>query len=139
MSFSSFLQLLRVARTPKSFFLFILPFSVILGTVLPHSAAPELDRAGLALVQLIAFPAIPLVLSAVMISISNIFSIHGGGSVDQFRFICTVTEKVFYRKHESYENLIHHNGLIYYKYVFSVFLFRLVFLAMFCSHEFLCR
>ena len=86
MSFSSFLQLLRNARNPKSFFLFILPFSVILGTVLPDSAAPELNRAGLALVQLIAFPAIPLVLSAVMISISNIFSIHGGGSVDQFRF-----------------------------------------------------
>ena len=70
----------------QSFFLFILPFSIILGTVLPDSAAPELNRAGLALVQLIAFPAIPLVLSAVMISISNIFSIHGEGSVDQFRF-----------------------------------------------------
>ena len=40
----------------------------------------------LALVQLIAFPAIPLVLSAVMISISNIFSNHPGGSSDQFRF-----------------------------------------------------
>ena len=86
MTFSSFAELLSRARSPRSFFLFILPLSIVLGTVLPDSAAPVLNTAGLALVQLIAFPAIPLVLSAVMISISNIFSNHPGGSSDQFRF-----------------------------------------------------
>ena len=86
MTFSSFAELLSRARSPRSFFLFILPLSIVLGTVLPDSAAPVLNTAGLALVQLIAFPAIPLVLSAVMISISNIFSNRPGGSSDQFRF-----------------------------------------------------
>ena len=86
MTFSSFAELLQRARSPRSFFLFILPLSIVLGTVLPDTAAPVLNSAGLALVQLIAFPAIPLVLSAVMISISNIFASRGGGSSDQFRF-----------------------------------------------------
>lgn len=86
MTFSDFAQLLRRARQPKSFFLFILPLSIILGSILPDSAAPALNSAGLALVQLIAFPAIPLVLSAVMISITNIFSIHSEESAGQFRF-----------------------------------------------------
>ena len=86
MTLSSFAELLHRARSPRSFFLFILPLSIVLGTVLPDTAAPVLNSAGLALVQLIAFPAIPLVLSAVMISISNIFSSRGGGSSDQFRF-----------------------------------------------------
>lgn len=86
MTFSSFVQLLRRARSPRSFFLFILPLSIVFGTILPDSAAPTLNSAGLALVQLIAFPAIPLVLSAVIISISNIFSIHSDESSGQFLF-----------------------------------------------------
>ncbi|MGB1774903.1 MAG: cation:dicarboxylate symporter family transporter [Synechococcus sp.] len=83
---SSSLELLRRARAPRSFFLFILPVSIVLGTILPESAAPALNGAGMALVQLIAFPAIPLVLSAVMISIANIFSIHSEDETGRFRF-----------------------------------------------------
>lgn len=79
-------SVLPALRQPKNFFLYILPFSIVLGRVVPSSYASALNDAGLAMVQLIAFPAIPLVLSAVMISIANIFSIEDRDHQDRLRF-----------------------------------------------------
>jgi Na+/H+-dicarboxylate symporter len=73
-SFDRLLSILPTLRKPRNFFLYILPFSIVFGRLIPSSYASALNDAGLAMVQLIAFPAIPLVLSAVMISIANIFS-----------------------------------------------------------------
>lgn len=61
-------------RSPKKFFFYVVPFSVVLGRVAPSSSADFFNELGMSLVQLIAFPAMPLVLSAVMISMANIFS-----------------------------------------------------------------
>ena len=63
-------SILPALRKPRNFFLYILPFSIVLGRVVPPSFASVLNDSGLAMVQLIAFPAIPLVLTAVMISIA---------------------------------------------------------------------
>jgi Na+/H+-dicarboxylate symporter len=73
-SFDRLFSVLPTLRKPRNFFLYILPFSIVFGRLIPSSYASALNDAGLAMVQLIAFPAIPLVLSAVMISIANIFS-----------------------------------------------------------------
>ena len=73
-SFDRLFSALPTLRKPRNFFLYILPFSIVFGRLIPSSYASALNDAGLAMVQLIAFPAIPLVLSAVMISIANIFS-----------------------------------------------------------------
>ncbi len=73
-------------RKPRNFFLYILPFSIILGRFIPPSYASTLNEVGVSLVQLIAFPAIPLVLSAVMISIANIFGTENRSNSDRIRF-----------------------------------------------------
>ena len=78
--------ILPVLRRPRNFFLYILPFSIVLGRLVSPQIASLLNDAGLAMVQLIAFPAIPLVLSAVMISIANIFSSSTRSQADRLHF-----------------------------------------------------
>ena len=84
--FDRLASILPTLRKPRNFFLYILPFSIVLGRVIPTSFAAGLNEAGLAMVQLIAFPAIPLVLSAVMISIASIFSVSDRSREDRIRF-----------------------------------------------------
>ena len=84
--FNRLASILPTLRKPRNFFLYILPFSIVLGRVIPTSFAAGLNEAGLAMVQLIAFPAIPLVLSAVMISIASIFSVSDRSREDRIRF-----------------------------------------------------
>ena len=84
--FSSVFTFLPRLRKPRNFFLYILPFSVILGRFIPPSYSSTLNEIGVSLVQLIAFPAIPLVLSAVMISIANIFGFETRSNSDRIRF-----------------------------------------------------
>ena len=79
-------SILPTLRKPRNFFLYILPFSIIVGRIIPASYASVFNDVGDALVQLIAFPAIPLVLSAVMISIANIFSVNQRTAQDRLRF-----------------------------------------------------
>ena len=79
-------SILPALRKPRNFFLYILPFSIVLGRVVPPSFASVLNDSGLAMVQLIAFPAIPLVLTAVMISIANIFSFDETARQERIRF-----------------------------------------------------
>ena len=83
---SSVFTFLPRLRKPRNFFLYILPFSVILGRFIPPSYSSTLNEIGVSLVQLIAFPAIPLVLSAVMISIANIFGSETRSNSDRIRF-----------------------------------------------------
>ena len=83
--FSSILSFLPKLREPRNFFFYILPFSIVLGRLIPPSASSSLNDIGVSMVQLIAFPAIPLVLSAVMISIANIFSCQRNNT-DRIRF-----------------------------------------------------
>ena len=85
-TYNQLFSILPTLRKPRNFFLYILPFSIILGRVIPSSFAASLNEAGLAMVQLIAFPAIPLVLSAVMISIASIFSVSDRSPEDRIRF-----------------------------------------------------
>tara|TARA_X000000950_G_C13890728_1_gene650751 strand:- start:66 stop:1337 length:1272 start_codon:yes stop_codon:yes gene_type:complete len=73
MTYSSLKSFLIATRKPKYFLFVILPISIIIGRFLPFLSAP-LNDIGLTLIQLISFPAIPLVLSAVIISITSIFS-----------------------------------------------------------------
>ena len=84
--FTSIFEFLPNLRKPRNFFFYILPFSVVLGRVIPPTYSSVLNEVGVSLVQLIAFPAIPLVLSAVMISIANIFSSHTRSNSDRIRF-----------------------------------------------------
>ena len=84
--FSSVFAFLPKLRKPRNFFLYILPFSIVLGRFIPPSYSSTLNEIGVSLVQLIAFPAIPLVLSAVMISIANIFGSETRSSSDRIRF-----------------------------------------------------
>ena len=84
--FSSVFTFLPRLRKPRNFFLYILPFSVILGRFIPPTYSSTLNEIGVSLVQLIAFPAIPLVLSAVMISIANIFGSETRSNSDRIRF-----------------------------------------------------
>lgn len=83
---SSIFSFLPNLRKPRNFFLYILPFSIILGRFIPPSYSSTLNDVGVSLVQLIAFPAIPLVLSAVMISIANIFGAETRSNSDRIRF-----------------------------------------------------
>jgi len=80
------LSILPALRKPRNFFLYILPFSIVFGRIIPTQLASGLNDVGLAMVQLIAFPAIPLVLSAVMISIANIFNEDNRTAQSRFRF-----------------------------------------------------
>ena len=84
--FSSIISFLPTLRKPRNFFFYILPFSIILGRLIPSSLSSDLNDIGVSMVQLIAFPAIPLVLSAVMISIADIFSSHTRTNADRIRF-----------------------------------------------------
>ena len=83
---SSVFAFLPKLRKPRNFFLYILPVSIVLGRFIPPSYSSTLNEIGVSLVQLIAFPAIPLVLSAVMISIANIFGSETRSSSDRIRF-----------------------------------------------------
>ncbi len=80
------LSILPALRKPRNFFLYILPFSIVFGRIIPTQLASSLNDVGLAMVQLIAFPAIPLVLSAVTISIANIFNEDNRTAQSRFRF-----------------------------------------------------
>ena len=84
--FSSVFAFLPKLRKPRNFFLYILPVSIVLGRFIPPSYSSTLNEIGVSLVQLIAFPAIPLVLSAVMISIASIFGSDTRSSSDRIRF-----------------------------------------------------
>ena len=80
------LSILPALRKPRNFFLYILPFSIVFGRIIPTQLASSSNDVGLAMVQLIAFPAIPLVLSAVTISIANIFNEDNRTAQSRFRF-----------------------------------------------------
>ncbi len=73
MHYSTLKSFLITTRKPKYFLFLILPISILIGRFLPFLSQP-LNDIGLTLIQLISFPAIPLVLSAVVISITSIFS-----------------------------------------------------------------
>ena len=72
--YSSVRNVLKKLRSVKSFLFYILPFSLLLGFFLPKATA-TLNSLGLTLIQLISFPAIPLILAAVIISTHAIFSL----------------------------------------------------------------
>ena len=80
------LAFLASLRSPRRFFFYVLPFAVILGRVAPPSIADTFNDIGMSLVKLIAFPAMPLVLSAVMISMANIFGLNQSSSKQRRRF-----------------------------------------------------
>ena len=80
------LAFLASLRRPRKFFFYVLPFAVILGRVAPASLATSFNDIGMSLVQLIAFPAMPLVLSAVMISMTNIFDVNHSSAEQRRRF-----------------------------------------------------
>ena len=84
-SFHWLIATLPKLRRPKNFFLIILPFSLLLGT-LASDYSVLLNEVSEALIKLIAFPAIPLVLSAVMVSIANIFSVEERSKTDRLQF-----------------------------------------------------
>ena len=65
---------LRKLRSLKSFLFYILPISLLLGLLFPQ-ASESLNSLGLSLIQLISFPAIPLVLAAVVLSTHSILTI----------------------------------------------------------------
>ncbi len=73
MHYSTLKSFLITSRKPKYFLFLILPISILIGRFLPFLSQP-LNDIGLTLIQLISFPAIPLVLSAVVISITSIFT-----------------------------------------------------------------
>ena len=73
-NYSSVRNFLKKLRSVKSFLFYILPFSLLLGFFLPKATA-SLNSLGLTLIQLISFPAIPLILAAVIISTHAIFSL----------------------------------------------------------------
>ena len=65
---------LKKLRSLKAFVFYILPISLVLGLVFPQ-ASGSLNSLGLSLIQLISFPAIPLVLAAVVLSTHSILTI----------------------------------------------------------------
>ena len=65
---------LKKLRSLKSFLMYILPVSLILGFIFPQ-ASESLNSFGISLIQLISFPAIPLVLAAVVLSTHSILTI----------------------------------------------------------------
>ena len=65
---------LQKLRSLKAFVFYILPISLVLGLVFPQ-ASGSLNSLGLSLIQLISFPAIPLVLAAVVLSTHSILTI----------------------------------------------------------------
>ncbi len=85
MTYSSIKEILTSLRKPKLFLLVIMPISILIGRFIPSLSEP-LNDLGLTLIQLISFPAIPLVLSAVVLSISEIFD----SEKNNFRFSRTL-------------------------------------------------
>ena len=65
---------LKKLRSLRSFLFYILPASLIIGFIFPQ-ASGSLNSFGQSLIQLISFPAIPLVLAAVVLSTHSILSI----------------------------------------------------------------
>ena len=65
---------LKKLRSLRSFLFYILPASLIIGFIFPQ-ASGSLNSFGLSLIQLISFPAIPLVLAAVVLSTHSILTI----------------------------------------------------------------
>ena len=74
MQYVSIRNNLKKLRTLKSFLFYLLPISLLIGLVFPK-AAGSLNSLGLSLIQLISFPAIPLVLAAVVLSTHSILTI----------------------------------------------------------------
>ena len=74
LKYSTVRRTLKKLRSLRSFLLYILPVSLILGFIFPQ-ASGSLNSFGLSLIQLISFPAIPLVLAAVVLSTHSILSI----------------------------------------------------------------
>ena len=72
--YASVRNTLTKLRSLRSFLIYILPASLLLGLVFPK-ASGSLNSLGLSLVQLISFPAIPLVLAAVVLSTHSILTI----------------------------------------------------------------
>ena len=72
--YSTLRKTLQKLRSLKSFLIYILPVSLILGLVFPQEST-SLNSFGLSLIQLISFPAIPLVLAAVVLSTHSILTI----------------------------------------------------------------
>ena len=85
MTYKSLKSFLIASRKPKYFLFVILPISILIGRFLPFLSQP-LNDIGLTLIQLISFPAIPLVLSAVIISITSIFSSDKGEDGGDLKF-----------------------------------------------------
>ena len=89
MSYASLKSFFVSLRKPKYFLFIILPISIIIGRFLPSLSEP-LNDVGLTLIQLISFPAIPLVLSAVVISINSIFSSSDQSRSESYKFARTL-------------------------------------------------
>ncbi len=88
--YSALKAFLQGLRSVKSFVFLLLPASLVIGLFLPQ-ASNTFNSIGLALVQLISFPAIPLVLSAVIISTYSIFSVSKNRA-EEFKF----TRRLFF-------------------------------------------
>ena len=84
LNWHGFRNFLRKLRSVKAFVFVILPIALVLGLFLPN-AADTLNSFGLTLIQLISFPAIPLVLTAVVVSTYSIFSLSGSAE-QEFKF-----------------------------------------------------
>ena len=89
MHYSTLKSFLITTRKPKYFLFLILPISILIGRFLPFLSQP-LNDIGLTLIQLISFPAIPLVLSAVVISITSIFTSKEEQGVEKNNFAKTL-------------------------------------------------
>ena len=89
MTYASLKSFLVTLRKPKYFLFIILPISILIGRFLPSLSEP-LNDVGLTLIQLISFPAIPLVLSAVVISINSIFSSSDQSDGETYKFARTL-------------------------------------------------
>ena len=89
MHYSTLKSFLITTRKPKYFLFLILPISILIGRFLPFLSQP-LNDIGLTLIQLISFPAIPLVLSAVVISITSIFTSKEEQGIEKNNFAKTL-------------------------------------------------
>ena len=82
-SFPDFRSILTTLRRPKFFLLIIFPLGLIIGTFLPEFSR-SLNDLGYTLIQLISYPAIPLVLTAVIISVYSILSLDKSNKNNSF-------------------------------------------------------
>ena len=84
LNWQGFRSSLQKLRSVKAFVFFILPVALVLGLFLPD-ASDTLNSLGMTLIQLISFPAIPLVLTAVVVSTYSIFSLSDSAK-QEFKF-----------------------------------------------------